>query len=142
MIPSLLQTNLFGHLLYYRKTKMRVHLNYQIFFLIVFHLLTSLSIFSFASTCTYPVQVIKTRLQQRTQALEISQETGKLQVIQREYTGGIADCVKRIWAREGIGGFFKGCIPNAIRVAPNAAITFVTYESVMDMVIGYENRTR
>jgi solute carrier family 25 folate transporter 32 len=121
---------------------MIVNLNYQIFFLNVFYFSSSLSIFSFASTCTYPVQVIKTRLQQRSQALEISQETGKLKVIHREYTGGITDCVQRIWAREGIGGFFKGCIPNAIRVAPNAAITFVTYESVMDAVIGYENRTR
>jgi hypothetical protein len=40
-----------------------------------------------------------------------------------------------------IGGFFKGGIPNAIRVAPNAVITFATYESVMDAVIGCENRT-
>jgi hypothetical protein len=109
-------------------------------FLLLFYNDYLLSLFSFASTCTYPVQVIKTRLQQRSQAVEISQDTGKIQVIRREYTGGIFDCVQRIWTREGIGGFFKGCIPNAIRVAPNAAITFVTYETVMDMIVGYENR--
>jgi len=93
---------------------------------------------SVASTSTYPIQVIKSRLQQRSQALEIL-DTGKIQVVHREYSG-ILNCVKRIWAHEGFSGFFKGCVPNALRVAPSAAITFVTYEGVMDMIVGYDNR--
>eukprot|EP00591_Stephanopyxis_turris_P004252 CAMPEP_0195516222 /NCGR_PEP_ID=MMETSP0794_2-20130614/7015_1 /TAXON_ID=515487 /ORGANISM="Stephanopyxis turris, Strain CCMP 815" /LENGTH=207 /DNA_ID=CAMNT_0040644761 /DNA_START=72 /DNA_END=695 /DNA_ORIENTATION=+ len=84
-----------------------------------------------ASTCTYPLQVIKSRLQQRSEALQVT-DSGKINVVKREYSG-VIDCSKRIWAREGFGGFFKGCLPNAIRVAPNAAITFVVYESVMDL---------
>ena len=40
--------------------------------------------------------------------------------------------VQRIWVKEGISGFFKGCITNAVRVAPGAAITFLVYESVLD----------
>jgi solute carrier family 25 (mitochondrial folate transporter), member 32 len=40
--------------------------------------------------------------------------------------------VSKIWQQEGIAGFFKGVIPNAIRVAPSAAVTFVVYETVMD----------
>ena len=51
----------------------------------------------------------------------------------REYAG-VADCVNRIWRNEGIVGFFKGCVTNAIRVAPSAAITFVTYEFVLDVL--------
>ena len=83
-----------------------------------------------ASTITYPIQVIKSRLQQRNQTAEIS-ATGEVEIVTREYKG-VIDCAGRIWKREGIVGFFKGSIPNAIRVAPSAAITFVVYEFVTD----------
>mmetsp|Transcript_35450 Transcript_35450/g.72493 ORF Transcript_35450/g.72493 Transcript_35450/m.72493 type:complete len:466 (+) Transcript_35450:103-1500(+) len=86
-----------------------------------------------ASTITYPIQVIKTRLQQRSQVVEFSEATGEIIVTKREYAG-VADCVGRIWRNEGIVGFFKGCVTNAIRVAPSAAITFVTYEFVLDVL--------
>ena len=83
-----------------------------------------------ASTFTYPLQVIKSRLQQRADAVDISQE-GEIRVKRREYKG-VVDCVSRIWRNEGFLGFFKGCVPNALRVAPSSAITFVVYETVMD----------
>jgi solute carrier family 25 folate transporter 32 len=86
-----------------------------------------------ASTITYPVQVIKARLQQRSQVVEFSEATGEIIVTKREYAG-VTDCVTRIWRNEGIVGFFKGCVTNAIRVAPSAAITFVTYEFVLDVL--------
>ena len=86
-----------------------------------------------ASTITYPIQVIKARLQQRSQVVEFSEATGEIIVTKREYAG-VADCVGRIWRNEGFVGFFKGCVTNAIRVAPSAAITFVTYEFVLDVL--------
>lgn len=82
-----------------------------------------------ASTFTYPLQVIKSRLQQRSEAVNINQD-GRVTIRKRSYKGPI-DCVRRIWYNEGILGFWKGCIPNAVRVAPSAAITFVTYEFVL-----------
>lgn len=85
-----------------------------------------------ASTATYPLQVIKSRLQQRCQTTELS-VTGEVKIVKRKYAG-VIDCVARIWKREGIVGFFKGCIPNVIRVTPNAAITLVVYESVMNFL--------
>lgn len=85
-----------------------------------------------ASTTTYPLQVIKARLQQRSQVVELT-EAGEVQVLKREYSG-VIDCLRRIGKQEGLSGFFKGCIPNALRVAPSAAITFVTYESVLDLL--------
>jgi len=85
-----------------------------------------------ASTVTYPVQVIKSRLQQRNQTAEIS-ATGEVKFVKREYKG-VMDCASRILKREGVAGFFKGSIPNALRVAPSAAITFVVYEMVTDIV--------
>lgn len=75
---------------------------------------------------------MKTRMQQRTESIELTAE-GEVKVVRREYRGMIATA-KRIWQREGINGFFKGIIPNSIRVAPGAAITFVVYESVMDLL--------
>jgi len=86
-----------------------------------------------ASTTTYPLQVIKARLQQRSQVVELSETTGEIIVSKREYAG-VSDCMGKIWRNEGFGGFFKGCLTNAIRVAPSAAITFVTYEFVLDML--------
>ncbi len=88
---------------------------------------------SVASTATYPLQVMKARLQQRSQAIELSETTGEIIVTKREYSG-VIDCAKKIWRNEGIYGFFKGCVTNAIRVAPSAAVTFVTYEFVLDML--------
>ncbi|KAL3791012.1 hypothetical protein HJC23_003001 [Cyclotella cryptica] len=86
-----------------------------------------------ASTTTYPLQVIKSRLQQRSQAVEVSEVSGEIIVTKREYAG-VLDCVGKIWKNEGISGFFKGCLTNAIRVAPSAAITFVVYEWVLDVL--------
>ena len=86
-----------------------------------------------ASTATYPLQVIKSRLQQRSQSVEVSEITGEIIVTKREYSG-LIDCTTKIWRNEGVYGFFKGCITNALRVAPSAAVTFVTYEFVLDML--------
>ena len=86
-----------------------------------------------ASTTTYPLQVIKARLQQRSQTIEFSEATGEIIVVKREYLG-VVDCIGKIWRNEGILGFFKGCVTNALRVAPSAAITFVTYEFVLDVL--------
>lgn len=87
---------------------------------------------SVASTTTYPLQVLKARLQQRADSVEITAD-GDLRKVRREYHG-IIKSVKRMWKKEGFTGFFRGCIPNALRVAPGAAITFVVYETVMDIM--------
>jgi solute carrier family 25 folate transporter 32 len=85
-----------------------------------------------ASTVTYPLQVVKSRQQQRSHALEFNVE-GQLEAVRRDYSGFVAT-MRRIGQAEGMGGFFKGCLPNAIRVAPGAAITFVVYEGLMDIL--------
>ena len=33
--------------------------------------------------------------------------------------------------REGLGGFYKGLVPNVLRVMPQSALTFLVYESAM-----------
>lgn len=74
--------------------------------------------------------MIKSRLQQRSESIELT-STGDFRVVKRKY-GGVIDTIGRMWKQEGGNGFFKGAIPNAIRVAPGAAITFLVYESILD----------
>ena len=113
-----------------------------------------------ASTLTYPVQVVKTRIQQRSVSFEIVPSSaasnsapgstsvnssgsstttaaaarggGNIVEVWRSYTS-VASTFKKIYAKEGFTGFFKGCLANSLRVAPNAAITFVVYEMFMDL---------
>ena len=42
----------------------------------------------------------------------------------------VCACVQR----EGIGGFYKGLVPNVLRVMPQSALTFLVYESVMRLL--------
>jgi solute carrier family 25 folate transporter 32 len=85
-----------------------------------------------ATTVTFPLQLIKARMQQRDKSVELT-EDGQVRAVQRQYKG-LVDTVKRIYTNEGVAGFFKGCIPNAVRVAPGAAVTFVVYEGVSDFL--------
>jgi len=85
-----------------------------------------------ASTFTYPLQVVKSRMQQPPSSIELT-STGDVRVVKRDYAG-LLGTVLKIWRQEGIVGFYKGALPNAVRVAPNAALTFLIYESVMDIL--------
>lgn len=86
-----------------------------------------------ASTITYPYQVIKSRLQQRDIAVELSHIANNAQASKPRYTGMI-DCIVKIWRNEGVFGFFKGVVPNVIKVAPSAALTFLVYEETMKLL--------
>ncbi|KAJ5779041.1 hypothetical protein N7457_006761 [Penicillium paradoxum] len=68
----------------------------------------------FAGSVTYPYQVIRSRLQ-----------TYEAHIIYR----GANDVVSRIWAQEGIAGFYKGLGPNLFRVLPSTWVTFLVYEN-------------
>lgn len=41
-----------------------------------------------------------------------------------------------IYRTEGISGFYKGMLPNALKVAPSIAIAFVTYEFAKSRLFG------
>ncbi|KAG8010314.1 Mitochondrial folate transporter/carrier [Nibea albiflora] len=67
----------------------------------------------FAVATTYPYQVVRARLQD-----------------QHNKYNGVIDVVRRTWRNEGAIGFYKGIIPNVIRVTPACCITFLVYENV------------
>lgn len=89
-----------------------------------FHFLNGAASKLVASTTTYPLQVVKTRLQQR--HIEGAVSTS------RKYSG-VVDCVRGIVQEEGWRAFFKGALPNALRVVPAAAVTFLVYEEIVQM---------
>uniref|UniRef100_G3NMC5 Solute carrier family 25 member 32 n=1 Tax=Gasterosteus aculeatus aculeatus TaxID=481459 RepID=G3NMC5_GASAC len=73
----------------------------------------------FAVATTYPYQVVRARLQD-----------------QHNTYKGVLDVITRTWRNEGGVGFYKGIIPNVIRVTPACCITFVVYENVSRYLLG------
>ncbi|XP_015272466.1 PREDICTED: mitochondrial folate transporter/carrier [Gekko japonicus] len=76
----------------------------------------------FAVSATYPYQVVRARLQD-----------------QHNRYLGVVDVMHRTWRKEGVHGFYKGIVPNVLRVTPACCITFVVYEKVSQLLLGFKN---
>ncbi|XP_065851223.1 folate transporter 1, chloroplastic isoform X2 [Euphorbia lathyris] len=72
-----------------------------------------------AMIVTYPFQVIRARLQQRPSMDGVPKYMDSWHV------------VKETVRFEGFRGFYKGIIPNLLKNAPAASITFIVYENVV-----------
>ncbi|XP_038601724.1 mitochondrial folate transporter/carrier [Tachyglossus aculeatus] len=77
----------------------------------------------FAVAATYPYQVVRARLQD-----------------QHNLYKGVLDVISRTWRKEGVHGFYKGIVPNLIRVTPACCITFVVYENVSHFLLGFRDK--
>lgn len=77
----------------------------------------------FAAVITYPYQVVRARLQD-----------------QYANYHGMMDVIRRTWSNEGIPGFYKGIVPNLLRVTPACAITFVVYENVSHFMLDWSRQ--
>merc|ERR1712055_767025 len=61
-----------------------------------------------------PLDVVKTRMQSGSYS-------------------SIVVCARQLAMREGVGGFYKGCLPRMNRVCLEVALAFCIYDTVMDM---------
>ncbi|GMH46006.1 hypothetical protein BSKO_13970 [Bryopsis sp. KO-2023] len=75
-----------------------------------------------ASVSTYPLQVVRSRLQQRF-------DVGRGMM----YSSTRQAIISTI-SHEGWRGLYKGMIPNLLRVMPQAAITFMVYEKAIQVI--------
>jgi len=71
-----------------------------------------------ATTVTYPLQVVRTRMQQSPENLSSAYRR-------------TASTALSVLQREGVSGLYKGLGPNVLRVAPASATTFAVYEGVL-----------
>ncbi|KAJ9057116.1 Pyrimidine nucleotide transporter, mitochondrial [Entomophthora muscae] len=73
----------------------------------------------FAAVVAYPHEVLRTRLRQNS-----------ITTNQFKYTG-LIQCTRLIVKEEGVRGLYSGMTPHLLRVVPNAAVLFGTYEMIM-----------
>lgn len=49
---------------------------------------------------------------------------------------GMGNAIVTIAQHEGIRGFYRGLVPEYIKVAPGVAITYMTYEFMKKLLLG------
>jgi solute carrier family 25 phosphate transporter 23/24/25/41 len=49
---------------------------------------------------------------------------------------GVGDCISTIARQEGWRGFFKGFVPNMMKVAPSAGLSYYTFDYLQKALAG------
>lgn len=81
-----------------------------------------------AGFVTYPLQVVKTRLQD------------KSNYYHQERYKSFSDALVKIYKHEGYKAFFRGIVPHVLKVSPNGAIVLMLNEQIMKLLFLAEER--
>lgn len=74
---------------------------------------------------TYPYQVVRSRIQNHTTS---------------HIYPNISTCIRLTYTQEGLRAFYKGLVPNLVRILPGTCVTFVVYENVSWALKGLARR--
>jgi solute carrier family 25 (mitochondrial phosphate transporter), member 23/24/25/41 len=77
---------------------------------------------AFGASVVYPLNVLRTRLQTQGTSMHPARYTG------------IWDVAQKTLKNEGPRGFYKGLVPNLLKVAPALSITWIVYERAKDIM--------
>ncbi|AOW00753.1 uncharacterized protein YALI1_A16988g [Yarrowia lipolytica] len=83
------------------------------------YLLLSSTSKAVSTVLLYPYQVVRSKLQRY--------DAGKMY-------SSIGDCISKIYSNGGFFAFYRGLVPNLLRVLPATCITFVVYEKVNEQL--------
>ena len=75
-----------------------------------------------AQIVTYPLDTVRRRMQ-------LNGGHG----LEKAYLNSF-DCIKKIALQEGVRGFFKGMVPNLVKIPPAAAIQFSMYDLMKQQI--------
>lgn len=92
-----------------------------------------------AQTCTYPLYdtlltLLETKTDLQSDVLRRRFQINKMKSMGYKYKG-IFDAVRIIAAQEGFRGFYKGIVPNLLKVAPSMASSFLSFEVTRDFLV-------
>ena len=94
---------------------------------------------AFAQTCTYPLYgTLLTLLGRETDlysdVLRRRFQINKMKAMGYKYKG-LFDAIRIIALEEGFRGFYKGIVPNLLKVAPSMASSFLSFEVTRDFFL-------
>ena len=58
----------------------------------------------------------------------------------KEKYKNIKDVIEKMWKYEGLKGFYKGFMANALKTVPSKGVFFVFYENLKDVLFGGDHR--
>ena len=92
-----------------------------------------------AQTCTYPLYGTFPALNEMKTNLDSDVLRRRFQINKMKSMGykykGIFDAIRIIASQEGFRGFYKGIVPNLLKVAPSMASNFLSFEITRDFLV-------
>ena len=74
---------------------------------------------------TYPIALVRTRRQGQIVPLPNMDQSKAHPLLP------IPVMIKDIWHREGLVGFYRGLVPNMLKVVPAVSISYLVYEKIL-----------
>ena len=92
-----------------------------------------------AQTCTYPLygtllRFLRTETDFDSDVLRRRFQINKMKSMGYKYKG-LFDAIRIIALEEGFRGFYKGIVPNLLKVAPSMASSFLSFEVTRDFFV-------